>query len=213
MTTKPKAAKPRKRPAKPKAASAAYHHGDLAPALRQAARELLEEDGLEALSLRSVARRAGVSHAAPYRHFPSREALLADIAREGFRQLRADIAQAAQAPGQEDDRIAHIGGAYMRFAARQGALLRLMFGRELPNRSDFSDLEQEADAIGAEIGTALGDPALGLAVWAAVHGLAMLVLENIIDLGQRQAGMAVLPTRAEILLRSLFSRESDEPSF
>ena len=62
-----------------------------------------------------------------------------------------------------------------------------------------------ADAIGEEIGKALHDSALGLAVWAAVHGLAMLVLEDVIDLGQRRSGLAVLPSRAEILLRSLFS--------
>ena len=60
-----------------------------------------------------------------------------------------------------------------------------------------------------EIGAVLSDPNLGLAVWAAVHGLAMLVLENVIDLGQRRAGLHVLPSRAEILLRSLFSTKRD----
>ena len=59
--------------------------------LRRAAQRILEEEGLAALSLRSVARRAGVSHAAPYRHYPSREALLADVAVEGLRALRSDI--------------------------------------------------------------------------------------------------------------------------
>ena len=63
-----------------------------------------------------------------------------------------------------------------------------------------------ADAVGAEIGAALNDAALGLAVWAAVHGLAMLILENVVDLGQRRSGLHVLPSRAEILLRSLFAR-------
>ncbi|HEY4263961.1 MAG TPA: helix-turn-helix domain-containing protein, partial [Micropepsaceae bacterium] len=72
-----------------------YHHGDLAVSLREAARAILEEEGLAALSLRSVARRAGVSHAAPYRHYASREALLADIAVEGLGRLRAELAQAA----------------------------------------------------------------------------------------------------------------------
>ena len=65
---------------------------------------------------------------------------------------------------------------------------RLMFGGQLPNRDQFPALEQKADAIGAEIGLALHDTALGLAVWSAVHGLAMLVLENVIDLGQRRSG-------------------------
>jgi AcrR family transcriptional regulator len=88
-----------------------YHHGDLAPALRAAARAILEEEGLAALSLRSVARRAGVSHAAPYRHYPSREALLADVAADGLAELRADIAQATLVRGDRSERVVQIGGA------------------------------------------------------------------------------------------------------
>jgi AcrR family transcriptional regulator len=183
-----------------------YHHGDLSKALREAASSILETEGLEALSLRSVARRAGVSHAAPYRHYLNREALLADVATAGFEQLRQELIQAASAPGQEADRIAHIGGAYVRFASRHGGLLRLMFGPQLPNRMDFPALATAADAIGDEIGKALGDRALGLAVWATVHGLSMLILEDVVDLGQRQSGVDVLPSRAEILLRSLFNK-------
>ena len=80
-----------------------------------------------------------------------------------------------------------------------------MFGPQLPNRDTFPALGVAADAIGTEIGIALHDNALGLAVWAAVHGLAMLILENVIDLGQRRSGLDVLPSRAEILLRSLFA--------
>ncbi|HEX4637035.1 MAG TPA: hypothetical protein VH189_12680, partial [Rhizomicrobium sp.] len=63
----------------------------------------------------------------------------------------------------------------------------------------------KADSISTEIGNALHDSGLGLAVWSAIHGLAMLVLENVIDLGQRRSGLHVLPARAEIILRSLFS--------
>jgi len=180
-----------------------YHHGDLAPSLRQAALAILEEEGLQALSLRSVARRAGVSHAAPYRHYPSREALLADVACEGLAQLRSELAQAGAQAGDRAERIVRIGGAYLRFAARQEGLLRLMFGSELPNRSEFPGLAEGTALIGEEIGRALGDAAGGLAMWAAMHGLAMLILDDVIDLGQKQAGLAVAPSRAEILLRSL----------
>ncbi|MBU6297394.1 MAG: TetR/AcrR family transcriptional regulator [Alphaproteobacteria bacterium] len=182
-----------------------YHHGDLRNALLDAARAILEEESLAGLSLRAVARRAGVSHAAPYRHFPNHEALLVELAIEGFEELRAEIVAAAAAPGVESDRIANLGAAYMRFVARRPALTRLMFGPQLPNRNSFPALGEAADAIGAEIGKALDDSALGLAVWAAVHGLATLILENVIDLGQRRSGLDVLPSRAEILLRSLFS--------
>lgn len=186
---------------------AKYHHGDLRNALLDAARALLEEGPLAELSLRAVARRAGVSHAAPYRHFPNHEALLVELATEGFIELRGEIVGAASAKGAESDRIAKIGAAYMRFVARRPALARLMFGPQLPNRERFEGLGASADSLGEEIGTALHDPMLGLAVWAAVHGLAMLILENVVDLGQRRAGLDVLPSRAEILLRSLFAIE------
>jgi len=180
-----------------------YHHGDLGPTLRRAAQEILETEGLQALSLRSVARRAGVSHAAPYRHYASREALLADVACEGLAQLRAELAQAGSAEGDRAERMVRIGGAYLRFATRHEGLLRLMFGSELPNRSDFPAVAEATALIGEEIGRALDDSAGGLALWAAVHGLAMLILDDVIDLGQKQAGLAVAPSRAEILLRSL----------
>ena len=182
-----------------------YHHGDLRNALLEAARAILEEKGLAALSLRAVARRAGVSHAAPYRHFPNHEALLAELVGEGFAELRKDIAAAGARPGQEPDRITNMGAAYMRFVSRRPALARLMFGSQLANREAFPQLEEAANAIAIEIGNAVNDSALGLAVWACAHGLAMLVLENVIDLGQRRAGLDVLPSRAEILLRSLFT--------
>ncbi|HEX3753602.1 MAG TPA: TetR/AcrR family transcriptional regulator [Rhizomicrobium sp.] len=186
-----------------------YHHGDLRNGLLEAARTILEEESLAALTLRAVARKAGVSHAAPYRHFPNHEALLVELSVEGFQELRDTLVEAAKASASESDRIANIGAAYMRFVARRPALARLMFGGQLPNRDKFPALGSAADAIGSEIGAALHDSALGLAVWASVHGLAMLILENVIDLGQRRSGLHVLPSRAEILLRSLFSTQRD----
>lgn len=183
-----------------------YHHGDLASALREAARAILEEEGLDGLSLRSVARRAGVSHAAPYRHYTNREALLADLAADGFTRLREEIIQAAAAQGGAADRVAHIGAAYMRFAVRHAGLMRLMFGSELPNRAAFPNLAETSEAVGREVGHAIGDPMLGAAVWGAIHGLTVLVLEDVVDLGQRQSAREALPSRAEILLRSLFSQ-------
>jgi AcrR family transcriptional regulator len=188
---------------------AAYHHGDLRLALRDTALTILEKDGVAELSLRAIARKVGVSHAAPYRHYPNHEALLVELALEGFQELRTDIRTAAATPNQKVDRITDIGGAYMRFAARKPALAKLMFGPQIPNRDKHSELSEAAEAIGAEIGKALDDHALGLAVWSAVHGLVMLTLDNIIDLGQRRSGLNALPSRAEILLRSLFGSKLD----
>ncbi len=187
-----------------------YHHGDLRNGLLEAARAILEEESLAALTLRAVARKAGVSHAAPYRHFPNHEALLVELSIEGFDELREQLAEAAKASGTESDKIATIGAAYMRFVAARPALARLMFGGQLPNRDQFPALGLKADSIGQEIGAALHDSALGLAVWASVHGLAMLVLENVIDLGQRRSGLHVLPARSEIILRSLFATRGDD---
>jgi AcrR family transcriptional regulator len=189
--------------------SRAYHHGDLRNALLESARKILEEETLAQLSLRAVARRAGVSHAAPYRHFPNHESLLVELAAEGFAELRKELRDSVATSDAEPDRIAKIGAAYMRFVVRRPELTSLMFGPQLPNRDAFPELAAAADAIGGEIGAALHDSALGLAVWAAVHGLAMLILRNVIDLGQRKSGLDVLPSRAEIILRSLFSTQRD----
>src|SRR5436190_7702098 len=139
-----------------------YHHGDLRNALLESARSILEKQGLEALSLRAVARGAGVSHAAPYRHFPNHESLLVELAVEGFQELRGELVRAGNTAGHESDRIATIGAAYMRFVARRPALASLMFGPQLPNRDQFPVLAEAADAISAEIGAALHDTALGL---------------------------------------------------
>jgi AcrR family transcriptional regulator len=166
---------------------------------------LLEKEGLAGLSLRAVAREAGVSHAAPYRHYANHEALLVELAVEGLEELRGIIAQAALTPNSRADRITNIGGAYMRFAAQNPARMQLMFGTQIPNRGAIEALAKASESIEAEIASALEDPALGVAAWAAIHGLAMLVLDNIVDLGQRRSGAAVLPARAEILLRSLLN--------
>src|ERR1700730_14389836 len=112
-----------------------YHHGQLVPALRESARAILESEGLDRFSLRSVARRAGVSHAAPYRHYSSREALLADVAMKGLAELQGDVAAAGALHGDKGERIVHIGGAYLRFSVSHSGLLRLMFGSELPSRA------------------------------------------------------------------------------
>ena len=124
---------------------------------------------------------------------------------EGFGTLREAIAHAVILPNSRAERVTGIGGAYMRFATQHPALMHLMFGPQIPNREAMPELTSASDSVGVEIGAALGDPALGLAAWASVHGLAMLVLDNIVDLGQRRSGVTVLPARAEILLRSLLN--------
>jgi AcrR family transcriptional regulator len=201
--------KTKKRKAAPKktARTTAYHHGDLRETLRSAATTLLEEEGLAGFSLRAVARKAGVSHAAPYRHYPNHEALLAELVHSGLMELHDKIAAITPARGAPSERIAAIGAAYMRFAVGKPALMRLMFGPQLPDRTRFPEIAAAVGMLVQEIESALGSEALGLAAWSAVHGLTMLALDDLIDLGQSTAGRGVLASRAEIILRCLLNAE------
>jgi AcrR family transcriptional regulator len=150
-----------------------YHHGDLRPALLKAAGRILEKEGTGGLSLRELARRAGVSHNAPYRHFPDRDALLAALATEGFVQLDEHLAAHA---GQES------AAAYVRFALDNPQRFRLMFGghiayerypelREKANAA-LGGLEKQFAQYGAQAATAAA------AAWSLVHGLAHLLLDG-----------------------------------
>jgi AcrR family transcriptional regulator len=130
-----------------------YHHGELRPALLRAAAKILEKEGREAISLRDLARRAGVSHAAPYRHFADRQALLAALAEEGFALLAADL---DGKPWREQ------AVAYLRFARANPERFRLMFTLPVP------------DALRRLVG---GD-AVAQATWAMVHGLTVLILSG-----------------------------------
>src|SRR6266480_5186935 len=94
-----------------------YHHGDLRNALIQAGLEMLSESGASALDLRKVARKAGVSHAAPYRHFDDKQALIAAINTEGYRRLAAQIQQGLQAvPEDAFEQLRAVAEAYIHFA-------------------------------------------------------------------------------------------------
>ena len=166
-----------------------YHHGDLRSATLQAALELLEKQGPDAVSLREVARRAGVSHNAPYRHFPTREALLAALAEQGFRDFAGRM-QGAGGPG--------MGEAYVGFALERPQLFRLMFGGTLALGSDPA-LASASGAAYAGLVAAfrrrgdVADPELAAAAaWSMVHGLAQLILDGhfqhaVAAAGSRQA--------------------------
>src|SRR5687768_15831033 len=108
----------------------AYQHGDLAEALVQAGLKLLTEGGVEKLSLRAAAQLAGVSHAAPYRHFRDKDALVAAIAERGFRLLTASMKEeiAEVPPGDTRERRMAAGIGYVRFATRHPAYLQVIFG-------------------------------------------------------------------------------------
>jgi len=108
-------------------AGRSYHHGNLRSALLQDAEELLRSEGADALSLRELARRAGVSHGAPRAHFIDRQALLDALAVRGFERLSDAVRAALDGDPGREDRFRHVAHAYVRFAVEDAALMEHMF--------------------------------------------------------------------------------------
>ncbi len=157
----------------------AYHHGELRAALLAAAGELLEKEGIATLRVREAARRAGVSHNAPYRHFPDRESLLAALAAQGFERFGAALEQ-----GQARGGLRGRGEAYVRFALENPQRFRLMFGGEV-SVAKHPGLREAATQAFSALAGALSQHAPGasigdasVAAWALVHGVAMLLLNE-----------------------------------
>ncbi|MFD8572124.1 TetR/AcrR family transcriptional regulator [Streptomyces sp. NPDC059639] len=169
----------------------AYHHGDLRAACLRAARELLEEDGSSALSIRAVARRAGVSPAAPYRHYPDREALVHAIAAQGYRELTRKLADAHPEPSTPED-LAATAVVYVRFALDHPGMFRLMFadpcapGSEERTEATAAIFEYLTESI-RRIFPAADPQALSWGVLGLVHGLAFLHLDGKFDLAPQDA--------------------------
>jgi AcrR family transcriptional regulator len=161
---------------------------DLRRRLLDASIDLLATEGLNTFSMREVARRAGVSHQAPYHYFTDREAILAEIVVEGFQQLRADMVTAAATAKSPGKRLSAIGRAYVAFALANPAHFKLMFRSEMvPSEkhevahacanSAFDLLVSTVDEVVRE-NMGKPDPALVLAAWSLAHGLATLMLEG-----------------------------------
>jgi AcrR family transcriptional regulator len=193
-----------------------YQHGNLREALVQAGLKLLSEGGVEGLSLRAAAQLAGVSHAAPYRHFKDKDALVAAIAEQGFRLLtasmRAELAllDASQAADLHQ-RLAAVGKGYVQFALQHPSYLRVIFGGVLAKDRTTPELKLAGNeayetlrglvADGVARGELVGGDAdtLSLACWSMVHGLSHLLISDAIVL---PPGMAA-PAVTEMLLRIL----------
>lgn len=176
-----------------------YHHGDLRRALIEAALALVTEEQDWTFSLREVARRAGVSHNAPYNHFPEKRNLLGAVAATGFNRLRDGLLSAVAGIEDAEEAVIRSGQAYVRLGIENPALYRLMFGSALADqRSGDRATEaliagEEAKAVltaivlsGARSGAfafaanneqevALATPAL----WSTVHGLTLMIIDGL----------------------------------
>lgn len=193
--------------------ASAYHHGDLRAACLRAARELLEEDGSAALSMRAVARRAGVSPTAPYRHFPEREALVSAVAAEGYRELAEHLAAAHPSPATPDE-LAMVAVAYVRFALDHPALFRAMFAEPCDPGSEERVRATAAIAqyVRGIVHRAFPDAdpdVLWTPVWALVHGLAFLHLDGKLDASTPKA--VTEQVRAAVLALLAATRAPSSP--
>lgn len=161
-----------------------YHHGELGPALLAAALALLAENGVEALSLREVARRAGVSAMAPYRHYADKSALVAAVAAHGFGAL-GDALRAADRSAPPGDALVAQAVAYVRYALANPMLFRLMFGAKRPDAPDpvlgvvaGATYAVLSDRVAADTPAGGDRDARTIGCWALVHGLALLFLDG-----------------------------------
>jgi AcrR family transcriptional regulator len=162
-----------------------YHHGHLREVLLQAAIQLIAEVGPAAFTLREVARRAGVSHNAPYRHFPDREDLLAAVAAQGFRELNSAMSVAANKQPSALGQLKHAGVAYVEFALRRPEHFTVMFDAPVSRQKIPDSAEAAEQAFGTlmklvkscqdEGRLPTGDlRQLSLLAWSMVHGIAKL---------------------------------------
>ncbi|UFW46881.1 MULTISPECIES: TetR/AcrR family transcriptional regulator [Bradyrhizobium] len=214
-TTSTAASRPARRPASAKT-DTPYHHGALREALLQAAERVLERDGLGGLTLRAVAREAGVSHAAPTHHFGDLTGLVSELAAVGFRQFNAAMASSCEAAATPLERALARPKAYVAYAQAHPGMYGIMFRTE---RLDYSrpSLQEAAEASFAGLANAIGamrqeqisGDALtlnqGAAIaraWSMVHGFTMLLLD-----GRLEDILERLPegTTAERLLEAMLT--------
>jgi AcrR family transcriptional regulator len=172
-----------------------YHHGNLRAALLAEAERTLRDEGIDQLSLRDLARQAGVSHAAPRRHFADRQALLDALAEVGFLRLCDEVRAAIDTAGGDYERqLRAAATAYIRFATQETALLELMYAAKRGQHSaaldgafgrlftTFDDLLRQGQHAGE---LQLGDPGrVRLLLLAAIQGIAALVTSGSVDAGQ-----------------------------
>jgi AcrR family transcriptional regulator len=191
-----------------------YHHGDLRNALIDAALAEISSNGAHSLSLREVARRAGVSHAASYRHFRSKEDLLAAIAEQGFMMLSQALQSALdQHP---EDAVAALnasGVAYVEFGVGHPEHLQVMFGGIFGGFDQWPSLQKAAQHAyellrgsvrkTLESGTLHGDEeTIAVAAWSLVHGLTQLIAGGELKRG-RQSPRGLAQTVTALLVKGL----------
>jgi len=196
---------------------------DVREACVEAAHAVIAEHGIEALSLRDVARRLGVSHQAPYKHFPTRDHLLAEVIRRCFQRLATAL---GDRPAYADpaDAMRGLGEAYLRFALAHPLEYRLMFGTPWPSVADHPDLLRDArlafEVLRGALAQVAGPQAPAeridldaMFVWSAVHGLATILQSNVMShlVLHPSARQALIPHVMRTIDAALEQRQAAAP--
>jgi AcrR family transcriptional regulator len=168
-----------------------YHHGDLKNALIRAGIEILSEKGIRGLSLRSVAKRTGVSHSAPYAHFTDKQALVAAISTEGYKKLISQLMRIDQEFNQDTlKKLVEVAWCYVQFAINDPAHFKITFSAVIEKEKDypaFVEISRQSYAFISDLiadcqsaGFVRSGPTDLIAVqfWGAIHGLATLLIED-----------------------------------
>jgi AcrR family transcriptional regulator len=168
-----------------------YHHGDLKNALIRAGIEIISKDGLAGLSLRKVAKKAGVSHAAPYAHFADKQALIAAISTEGYHRLYDQLmASVALHSGDPRRGLVEVGWSYVQFALSDPQRFKVMFSGILEQEKDYPEFREMAlksfellvSLVKSSQEAGLLDPGpadmVAVRLWSVVHGFILLLLEG-----------------------------------
>ena len=166
-----------------------YHHGDLKNALIKAGVEILAKDGVSGLSLRKVAKKAGVSHTAPYSHFADKQALIAAISTEGFRQLYERLSGVTEKyKTKPSTQLIEVAWAYVQFALDDRDRFKVMFSGVLENEKEYPEFVAESQKnfqlvksiveANQAAGTLRSGPLdlVALSAWGIIHGFIMLLL-------------------------------------
>ena len=168
-----------------------YHHGDLKNTLIKAGMEIISKEGLGGLSLRKVAKKAGVSHTASYAHFSDKLALIAAISTEGYRRLFVQISAAVESNHNDPQHLlVEVGWAYIQFALKDPKLFKVMFSGVIEQEKDYPDFREISQKnfqllVGIvktyqETGLLSPEPLdlVAVRLWSLVHGFIMLLLEG-----------------------------------
>lgn len=201
-----------------------YHHGELPATLMALALQHIEAHGTEKLSLRALAREAGVSPTAPYRHFRSKQCLLAAVATQGFQTLREEHLRTNASDLSNPARLQALAMNYVNFALQNPVCYQLMFGSLLGDFSEYDMLQTSAAGAYEEVdrvlsayvnerGMTVEVPQLAGAMWAFLHGLSSLII-NQPNLGSAQSkpmqALATLRDSPDAALALMFGHLLDD---